>query len=182
MLYVLCSMTFSDPQKNIEQLDLGKGVKVADFGAGSGFYTMALARAVGSEGRVYAVDIQKDLLEKIKNNARLEGLLNIEYVWGDLERLGGSKIQENFLDAAIVANILFQVENRDVFITEAKRTLKPNGRILVIDWSESFSGMGPEASRIITKEQGKKLFLDKGFKLVKEIEAGSHHYGFIFSK
>lgn len=176
------SIMFSDPQKNIEQLDLEKGAKVADFGAGSGFYTLAVARAVGPEGRVYAVDIQKDLLEKIKNTARLEGLFNIEYVWGDLERLGGSKIQENSLDCAIVANVLFQVENKEFFLTEAKRILKPTGRILVVDWSESFAGMGPEAKRVITKEQAKKLFTDKGFKLVREIEAGSHHYGFIFSR
>lgn len=173
---------FSDPQKNIEQLGLEAGAKVADFGAGSGFYTLVTARAVGHEGRVYAVDIQKDLLEKIKNTARLEGLLNIEYVWGDLERLGGSKIQENSLDASIVANILFQVENKEVFLTEVKRVLKPNGKILVVDWSESFAGMGPEAKLIVTKEQAKKFFADKGFKLIKEIEAGSHHYGFIFSK
>ncbi|MFA6536344.1 MAG: methyltransferase domain-containing protein [Candidatus Paceibacterota bacterium] len=173
---------FSDPQKNIEQLDLEKSAKVADFGAGSGFYTIALSRAVGGEGRVYAVDIQKDLLEKIKNTAKLEGLHNIEYVWGDLERLGGSKIQENSLDAVVIANILFQVENREVFVTEAKRVIKPNGRILVIDWADSFSGMGPEASRVITKAQAQKLFTDKGLKLVREIEAGSHHYGFIFSK
>jgi len=175
-------MSFSDPQQNIAQLDLEKGARVADFGAGSGFYTMALARAVGGEGRVYAVDIQKDLLEKIKNTARLEGFFNIEFVWGDLERLGGSKIPEDSLDSAIVANILFQVENRDVFLTEIKRVLKPNGRVLVVDWSESFGGMGPEVSRVITKLQAQKLFIDKGFKLTREIEAGSHHYGFIFSK
>ena len=60
---------FSDPEKNIEQFSLGKGMHVADFGTGSGFYALAAAEAVGETGRVYAIDVQKDLLEKLKKEA-----------------------------------------------------------------------------------------------------------------
>ena len=54
-------MAFSDPQKNIDQLNIGEGKTVADLGAGSGFYTMAAAKAVGPSGRIYAVDVQQEL-------------------------------------------------------------------------------------------------------------------------
>jgi SAM-dependent methyltransferase len=62
------------------------GMEIADLGAGSGFYTIAAAKALISTGRVYAVDAQKDLLTKIKNNAVSQGLYNVEVIWGDIEK------------------------------------------------------------------------------------------------
>jgi tRNA A58 N-methylase Trm61 len=61
---------FSDPENNIKQFALASGMMVADFGSGSGFYSMAAARAVAPSGKVFAVDIQKDLLQKLKNGAK----------------------------------------------------------------------------------------------------------------
>jgi len=173
---------FSDPKSIIVDFGLEAGNFVADFGAGSGHYTLASSKAVGGEGRVYAVDIQKELLERIKNVAKLEGAFNIEYVWGDLERIGGSKIREASVDAAIVANILFQVEHKDVFVSEILRVLKPQGKILIVEWADSFSGMGPGAGEVFTKEKAKALFEGKGLKFVRELEGGSHHYGLVFKK
>ena len=62
-------MTFSDPQKNIQQFGLIEGMKVADLGAGSAAYTLATAKQVGNSGRVYAVEVQKELISNIKNSA-----------------------------------------------------------------------------------------------------------------
>ena len=60
---------FTDPQKNIKELGLTPGMHIADLGAGSGFYVLEAAKRVGDKGRVYAVDVQKDILQKIKNRA-----------------------------------------------------------------------------------------------------------------
>ena len=60
---------FSDPVKNIEQCGIQTGMDIADFGAGSGHYTIAGSRALMATGRVYAIDVQKDLLAKLKNEA-----------------------------------------------------------------------------------------------------------------
>ena len=65
---------FSNPEKNIEQLGLTPGMKVADLGSGSGFYTIASARLVGTSGLVYSIDIQKDLLTRIKTEASKQKL------------------------------------------------------------------------------------------------------------
>ena len=59
---------FIDPQNNIKQFNLSPGMKVADVGAGSGFNSFAAAKEVGEKGIIYAIDIQKDLLSKIKMN------------------------------------------------------------------------------------------------------------------
>ena len=171
---------FSDPQKNIEQFELLPGMHVADLGSGSGFYTLSASRAVGDKGRVYSVDIQKDLLAKIKNSAAKEHVFNIEVVWGDLEKIGGTRLKDFSMDAAIASNILFQIRDKKAFATEIKRILKPKGKVLVVDWEDSFGGLGPEQSAVVTKDAAQKLFAELGFVLAREIFAGDHHYGLIF--
>jgi ubiquinone/menaquinone biosynthesis C-methylase UbiE len=173
---------FSDPENNIKQFGLAPGMLVADFGSGSGFYTMAEARAVGSSGKVFAVDIQKDLLQKLKNNLRDNHLSNVEIVWGDLEKLGGTKLREGSLDAVTVCNLFFQIENKDSLCLEVKRILRPNGRVLVVDWDASFGGIGPAQADVVPKMQLAAIFQDHGFVLDREIDAGAHHYGLIFRK
>ncbi|MFH0755414.1 MAG: methyltransferase domain-containing protein [bacterium] len=174
---------FSDPKKNIEQFVLGKGDYVADFGAGSGFYSFFAAEAVGERGKIYAIDVQKDLLEKLKNEAKnVRHLNNIEIIWADLEHLGGTRLKENSLDAIIVANIFFQLKEKDNACLEIKRILKSGGRALLIDWADSFGGLGPQFKDVFTEEQAKELFLKHNFKEDRIINAGANHYGIIFRK
>ncbi len=174
---------FSDPEKNIEQFDLGKGIHVADFGSGSGFYSFFAAEAVGETGKVYAVDVQKDLLEKLKNEAKnVRHLNNIDIVWADLDNVGGTRLRENSMDAIIVANVFFQLEKKDNTCLEIRRVLKSGGRVLVIDWASSFGGIGPQQSAVFPEDQAKTLFLKHGFKEDRVISAGAQHYGIIFRK
>lgn len=174
---------FSDPAKNIEQFSLGKGSYVADFGTGSGFYAFAAAEVVGNTGKVYAIDVQRDLLNKIKNEAENRHLKNIEVIWADLEHLGGTKLRDNSMDAIIVANLFFQLENKDNACVEIKRILKNNGRVLFVDWSSSFNNMGPHKDQIFSKDAAEKLFEKHGFVIDREIvSAGDQHYGIIFRK
>lgn len=179
---------FSDPVHNIEQFGITPAHSVADLGAGSGFYTLAAARkikslATGDEtGKVYAVEVQKDLLARIKDVADKEHLTNIEYIWGDIEKRGGTKLRDHSIDRVIASNVFFQVEDKKGFLSEIGRILKPDGQVLLIDWSESFSGMGPAPKDVITKFTAKDLFSAAGFTLDREISAGAHHYGLIFKK
>lgn len=173
---------FSNPEKNIEQLGLQPGMRVADLGSGSGFYTISAAKLVGGSGRVYSIDIQKDLLAKIKNEANRSRLLNVEVVWGDIEKIRGTRLNDASMDAIIVSNILFQIREKDIFIQELKRIIKKGGRVLVVDWSDSFDGTGPQKENVFSSEQSKSLFKQAGFEFNREFPAGDHHYGLIFKK
>jgi len=173
---------FSDPKRNIEQFGLIPGMKVADLGAGSGFYALASAQTVGNSGRVFAIDIQKDLLTKLKNIANHEKMHNIETIWGDLEMVGGTRLQDGSVDAVIISNILFQISNKDQFFQEVRRILKSNHHALLVDWADSYNGLGPPKADIITESSAKKLFEEKNFEFVRSISAGDHHYGMIFNK
>lgn len=173
---------FSDPENNVRQFGLTPGMVVADFGSGSGFYSITAAKAVAPSGKVFAVDIQKDLLQKLKNGAREKHLNNIDVVWGDLEHLGGTKLRENSIDAVIICNLFFQIDNKDALCLEAKRILRPNARVMVVDWAGSFGGIGPAEKDVVTKIEAAAFFLDHGFILDREIAAGAEHYGLIFRK
>jgi ubiquinone/menaquinone biosynthesis C-methylase UbiE len=171
---------FTDPKLNLNQIDIQSGSKVADFGAGSGFYSLLSAVAVGDKGRVYAVDVQKDILGRIKKEAEQRGLSNVEVIWGDVEKKGGSHIKDSSLDLVIMSNILFQVKDKEAVLNEAKRVLKKGGRVLVVDWSQSMAGIGPSPNLLFPEFEAKNLFEKNGFILERRVSAGSHHYGLVF--
>ena len=175
-------MAFADPKDNLKNLNIREGLQVADFGTGSGFYAIELARRVGSTGRVYAIDVQKDLLTKLQNKAKDEHLTNIEVIWGDLDTLGGTKLADNLLDAALISNVLFQSEHKVNLIAEAARILKQGGEVIVIDWSESFGGLGPQPAHVFKASEAEVMFAKSGFAMVKSFEAGEHHWGLLFKK
>lgn len=173
---------FSDPQHNIEQLGLSDGAIVADLGAGSGFYSLAAAGAVAPRGKVFAVDVQRDLLRRLKAEANRQHIRNIDMIAGDLEKLGGSKVKESLCDVVIASNILFMVEDKKTFLLETKRILKQGGRLLIVDWSASFGQMGPHPDHVVYKDDAIKLAKAAGYDFEREIHAGSHHYGLVFRK
>ena len=170
---------FSDPASNLAKLGLVDGMKVADIGAGSGFYSIEAAKKVGGSGRVFAVDVQKDLLERLRSVGQAQRLNNIEAVWGNAEKIGGTKLHESSIDRAIASNVLFQMTKLDDFALEVKRILKPGGKLLVVDWSEA-SPLGPKT--IVPAAKAQLLFEKNGFKLEQSFGAGDHHYGLILSR
>lgn len=172
---------FANPMTNVQQMGLVGGMRVADFGSGSGAYTIAAAHVVGHSGKVYSVEVQKDLLTRVKNNAAKEGLDNIDIIWGNFEELGGSKLKDASIDVVIISNVLFQLDHPVNALREAARVLKQYGRIFVIDWSESFGGMGPKPSDVITKEKALEFANQAGLSLLREFKAGAHHYGIILN-
>lgn len=173
---------FSNPKNNIMQLRLTEGMLVADFGTGSGHYAIEASRIVGDSGRVYAIDIQQALVKKLKNLAVAENKQNIDVLWGDIEQIGGTKLGDESVDAVIIANDLFQVEDKNNVIVEARRILKPKGKALVVDWSDSFGGIGPKVENIIRESEARELLLENNFEFVERFDAGEHHYGLIFIK
>lgn len=174
-------MNFSDPQSNVLQLGLREGMKVADLGSGVGHYALSASNIVGGSGRVYAVDVQEEVLRHLADSAKTRGLKNVETVWGNIEKQGGTMLKEHSMDAVILSNTLFQLEDRVSVVTEIKRILKPGGRLLVIDWAGSYEGMGPHASHVVPEPVALELFITNGFHKLKDFRAGPHHYSIVFT-
>ncbi|MDD5165519.1 MAG: methyltransferase domain-containing protein [Candidatus Pacebacteria bacterium] len=170
---------FSDPNANLSKLGLSLGMKVVDLGAGSGFYTIESARRVGPGGRVYAIDVQKDLLERIRTAGAQQNLRNIEVVWANAEKIGGTKLRENIADRVIASNVLFQIEKPEEFALEIKRLIKPGGKVMVIDWNGG-SPLSPKT--LFPSARAQMLFEKIGFKLDQSFGAGDHHYGLVLTR
>lgn len=173
---------FVDPQQVVAQMHISAGMRVADIGAGSGAYVFPIADKVGGDGRVYALDVQRDYLTRIANEAGRTGRNNIEIIWADVERMHGSKLQDSATDVALLSNVLFQFEIKEDALREVYRIVKPGGQAVVIEWSESFGGMGPQTGDVVSKEEATRLMEAAGFKLTREFVPGAHHYGLVYTK
>lgn len=168
-----------NPQTNCEKLGLQPGMQVAELGAGAGKHSIAAARLVGEKGHVFALDVQRELLETVKRSAKEDGALNIEAVWADIERPNGTRLQSNSIDAALIVNTLFQIEDQAGLARETARIVRDGGRLLVVDWNESYNNMGPPENHVISYDRAREVFELAGFQHEHDIDAGDTHYGFI---
>ena len=121
-------------------------------------------------------------MEKVGEQARRLGLTNVHPLWCDLEEAQGIKISAEAVDIGILANTLFQIEDKQAALKEISRTLRPSGKMIVLDWTDSFKGMGPSPLHVITQPEATTLFEANNFVLEQTFPAGSHHYGLVFRK
>lgn len=160
---------FADPHKISFEFGFLPGQKVADFGSGTGHYSMALSRLLGPEGRVYAVDLSKNALTRLKKIAEDAGRDNIDVIEGDIDEPKGSGLKTSSVDGVVLSNIFFQLEKPIEALKEAQRVVKPGGRICAVEWRDKFS----EAELI-------KLAQSLHLSIHRQFDAGESHYGIIF--
>lgn len=170
---------FSTPSLCLSQFHLEPGMVVADLGCGSGAYTFEIAAKVAPLGKVYAVDVQKGLVDKLANECKQRKLTHVSVLWDDMDDANGIALQAESIDRIVIANTLFQIEDIQKFATEVKRILKPKGMALIVDWAESFGGIGPAPQHVVTQDRAREIFEKVGLFTSKTITAGEHHYGFV---
>lgn len=173
---------FVRPEEVINQLDVLENASVADFGCGSGFFSLAFAKAVGKSGRVYALDILPSSLEAVASRAKALGLSNVTAKRVNLEREGGSGLPDNSLDWVIVKDVLFQNKGKETMLWEAYRVLKSGGFLFIMEWNDMEASFGPELLLRISREKLIEMLSERGFSLVKDISAGDYHYALVCQK
>lgn len=171
---------FVEPRTVASHFHIHEGETVADFGAGTGYFIPLLSEAVGKKGVVFACEIQKNLIETLAATAREKSLDNVRVLWGDLEAPGGSKVPDKAVDMGLLVNVLFQLEDKQTAVAEILRTMRSGARLYIIDWSESFGGLGPQPSDVVTEGAARALFESAGCTYERSFEAGGHHYGIMF--
>ena len=170
-------MKFLDPADALKQFGVYGTQEVVDLGSSSGHFALAAAKRLEG-GRLFAVDIEKEMLSRLVAEAHAGGLHNVHTLWGDVAALTGIPLAGETIDRAIAANILFSVDDRDAFVQEVKRLLRPGGKVLLIEWRESMPG-GPHPKHKVSEEVALALFRRHGFEMERSIDAGDMHYGMI---
>lgn len=156
------------------------GMRVGDFGAGSGTYSMILLDRVGEEGQVYALDALPQSLESIRRQSLKTGKRCMT-VCADFDT--ELPMRDNLLDVAVVANTLHAIDplHRQAFVHELGRVVVPGGQILLLEWADSFKNMGPPAPLVVAPVDAVRLFRTAGFTTSTMLPAGTHHYAFVAS-
>lgn len=172
-----------DAKYLLEKAQIGEGMKVADLGCGaSGHFVFSSAVMVGKNGKVYAVDILRTILETIDRRARQDAYENIETIWSNLEVFRATKIESSSLDLALLVNTLYQSHKRAEILREAVRMLKKDSHLLVVEWKNSASPLGPPSRERVKPDLLKIAARKFGLDLKEEFEAGQYHFGMLFVK
>ncbi len=169
---------FIDPNQILNQLELRPGMVAADFGCGNGGWTIPLARVL-DKGKVFAVDIQEEVLSSMFGKAKLFSVFNIKKIIADVE-VGVPQIKDYSCDIALMTDLLFQVEEKQTVFREANRVLKPEAMLLIVDWKPD-SRLGPKEGKI-SKEEVKDLAMGSGFRFQTELPGGDYHYCLVLVK
>lgn len=134
------------PDQIMDALGIAEGSVVADIGAGAGWFSIRLARRVGPNGVVYAQDVQRQMLEATRRRVALEGLRNVQ------TRLGtgtATNLPAGTLDAILVVDVYTEVDDRVAFLRNLAASIKPGGRIGIVNYTPGVGGPGPDpADRI----------------------------------
>jgi ubiquinone/menaquinone biosynthesis C-methylase UbiE len=175
---------FIDPESVLFEAGLKVGQNVADLGAGSGFYALAAAKIVGSEGAVHVADVKESSLDHVVAEARMHGHKSIKTYRCDLDEneIRSCKLPEGQCHMVILANILHEVENRNNLLKHSYEMLQTGGRLVVVDWNKTTSYFGPPAEKRISEEEAKKLVTGSSFKFIKNLIADDYHFALVFEK
>ncbi len=174
---------FLNPETVLFQAGLKAGQNLTDLGAGSGHYAIAGAKIVGENGSILVIDVKESALDHVAADARMNRIKTIKTLLWDLD-------QETLTDRApfghsdmvLLANILHEVGHRKNLLAHAYKLLKTGGRMLIIDWNESPSPIGPPVSVRVSESDTKKLCESSSFRFVKNVDTDQYHFGLLFEK
>lgn len=172
---------FIDPREIVNQLEIKKGDVAADFGCGSGYFSIPFAQAVGDKGKIYCMDVLPQALESVESQAKILGISNIFTKRVNLENENGSELKSDSIDWVIMKDVLFQNENKESILKEAYRVLKPEGRILIMEWGDNLL-VGPDEKKRISREKMARLADEQRFIIKRDIPAGDFHYAMVIEK
>lgn len=177
----LASQIF-DLKDIVNQFGLEPGTRAADLGSGSGYFTVEMAKAVGEEGQVMAIDILETALETVRERAVGAGVKNIQLVRANLEVIGSTFLADDSQDFVLLANVLFQNDQKLDIIKEAKRILRSGGKMAIVDWEKGVGGLGPPDEFRTPKESILGLASQESFNYERDIIIDAYHFGMMFRK
>jgi ubiquinone/menaquinone biosynthesis C-methylase UbiE len=167
------------PDRIMDALEIGEGSTVADLGAGGGWFTIRLARRVGPNGKVFAQDIQPEMLGAIQRRVAREGVSpRVQAVLGTPN---DPRLPEP-VDAVLIVDAYHEMQEPVVLLRNLARTLRPDGRVAIIEHTKGGGGPGPPMEERVDPERVVRDAEEAGLVLVRRENFLRYQYMLIFGR
>jgi len=155
------------PTKAVAALQLRTGDVVADIGAGSGYYTMLLSAAVGPKGRVYATDLQPEMLALIRKKVEARRASNVELVLGSATE---SRLPDAALDLALMVDVYHELSEPQAFLKSLQRAIKPGGRLVLIEFRKESADVPIREEHKMSVREARQELEAEGYRFEQVID------------
>ena len=144
----------------IALLDVKAGEQVLDAGCGPGVFTVPLARAVGASGHVYAVDLREEMVEACRRRVEAHGLSNVTVKRSEESSI---PVPTSSVDLVFACHLLHELEDPAMFLGDARRVLRPVGRLAAVEWEKVETVIGPPLEHRLTPADSRAMLEKNGF-------------------
>ncbi len=165
------------PDRVVDVLSIKPGYRIADIGAGSGYFTRRFARVVGQDGVVYAVDIEKGMIEFIEKTKREENLTNIRTILASPDDPG---LEPGAVDMVFICDTYHHIESRIPYMKRLRRVLRDGGRLVIVDFKPEPTPVGPPLRIRISRKKVIDELKKAGYVLEGEFYFLPYQYFLIF--
>jgi len=167
------------PEAALNALGLKPGMAVADVGAGTGYFTVRIARRVGPTGRVYATDVQPEMLSRLQENVEREHLANVEPVLGTQS---DPKLPAAKLDLILMVDVYHELSQPQRMLREMRKALKPDGRLVLIEYRKEDPSIPIRPEHKMSAQEVKAEVEAEGYQLVETSKTLPRQSIFFFKK
>lgn len=163
------------PKETLQRIGLQEDHVLCDFGAGSGIFTLPAAKI--TKNKVYALEINDDMLTIIAEKAKNEGISNIETIKVHNDHFD---LEDGSVDIVLMVTVLHEIQNKHAVLEETKRLLNDNGKFAVIEFHKRETPMGPPPAHRMGKNEVLNLLGNSGFKVIEDFDLGDNFYCLVF--
>jgi len=168
---------YQKPQEVIKALNIREGEVIADLGAGSGYFTLRLAEAVGKTGRVYAVDVNPDMVRHLNRRVRDLKVGNVATI---LCAPDDPLLADGSIDRFFICDTWHHIEGHAKYLALVKRMLKPGGQVIMVDFKKAKTPVGPPMEIRIDRDDLVREMETNGFQLAAEHPFLEYQYFLVF--
>jgi ubiquinone/menaquinone biosynthesis C-methylase UbiE len=168
-----------NPDKAIQVLGLKPGMKAADVGAGTGYFTVRMAKLVGPEGKIYACDIQQQMLDMLRRRLRTEKIQNVELVRGTVT---DPMLPKGTMDLILMVDVYHEFSEPQAMLRKMKEALAPEGRLVLLEFRKEDPSVPIRVEHKMSVAEVRAELEAEGFKLDRLLDVLPRQHIFIFRK